>query len=109
MPSLLERLDRTPPVICRCLARRDGRALTSAELAKATGLTEHWINRLSRRKSWAGIKIVVADKLLAACGVDPFNLKRQLEYLRRQKKAKRIFRHTWRHESYFENLLKSTE
>lgn len=74
--SLLARMDRLPPCLCRLFARKRCRGGTNAwapkshrEIAEASGLPKSKVAELSRRKTWRGTPVDVADRFARACGV----------------------------------------
>lgn len=72
--SLLASIDRIPPCVCRLFARRqsaDGWVPKShREIAIEAGLSKSTVAELSRRKTWRGTPIGVADQFARACGVN---------------------------------------
>lgn len=82
MPRLLEHLDQLPPWACRILAREHRKPISTSELSRRSGIDKAWINRISRRSTWAGVKVATADAFMAACGIDPFRLRRHREYIK---------------------------
>lgn len=84
---LLDHLNRFPPCLARMVARkqngRGAKRLPLREIAERSGLSYGVVVRLSRQRSWDNVPIAVADKFMAACGIDPLHPKRKLWYLRR--------------------------
>lgn len=80
--SLREKLDRLPPIICRLLARDNGRLISDVELAKRTGWCKTKLRRLYRAKSWGHVKVGDVDKFLAACGMKWSTQRRQRRLLK---------------------------
>lgn len=101
MGQLIQKLDRVPPWVCRVLARHRRRPLTSEEIARRSGLTPSWVNRLSRKTTWAGVSVASADAFLAGCGVDPFRMKRHWSYLKRAKLRAGGLAHTHGGNAYY--------
>lgn len=88
--TLLERLDRCPPVFCRLVARKNrGRsAMTRREIAAKSGLSLRTVDYFSGRISWRGIGPESVDAFANACGVDPLHPKRHVDwFLRRKRQA----------------------
>lgn len=87
--SLLAKVDRFPPFICRLLARtRHGyHGLSHDEIALRSGLPKSTVADLSFKTSWGGVTVEVADKFSAACGVDFFRGKCQVQALLHRKKV----------------------
>lgn len=81
--TLLQKADRFSPPIARLLAYKNGRLMTHAEVAKASGLSWATVQRLSARKTYAGVNIDVVDRFLKACGIDPLNAGKKLFQLDR--------------------------
>lgn len=73
--SLLERLDRIPPCLCRILARshNGNRSLSHHELAARSGLSRSYVGTLSGKDTWANESVWVVEAFSRACGVDLFN------------------------------------
>lgn len=74
--SLLARMDRLPPCLCRLFARKRCHGGTNAwapkshrEIAEEAGLSKATVAELSRRKTWSGTPVDVADRFAKACGV----------------------------------------
>ncbi len=67
--TLLEKLNRLPPCICRLLAQRNGVLATDAELELMTGWGHSKLERISCAATWAEISVLDADTFLQACGV----------------------------------------
>lgn len=59
-----------PPILARLLAKKDGRVLTDAEIAAASGLSADDIFVFSHRTTWDGIDIVIMRRFLTGCGCD---------------------------------------
>jgi len=102
-------MDLIPPYVVRRLARkpksktstgkhRRRRRLTTAELARESGLSINTVNIISRKRSWATVKIGVAQAFCAACGHDPLRPRRNIQYLKRFIQTGRGFRHLTRQE-----------
>lgn len=96
--ELLEIFNRTPPKICRLLARtRNGLApLTNQEIAAAAGLARSTIAQLSKRSSWDAVPLGTIMKFATGCGVNLLNAKArarvllgQVRYIRRAKGPQR--------------------
>jgi hypothetical protein len=75
---LLEHANQIPPFICRFIARKreqqgDRRPLvplSHRDIAQRAGLPRQSVADLSRRLSWEGVPLDVADRFAAACGVN---------------------------------------
>lgn len=80
--SLLEKLDAIPPCIFRILAAEHGVALGPDEIAKRSGLSRSTVQRTSTLKTWAGVKIEVAEKFVRGCGYSISNFKEPLRRMR---------------------------
>ena len=68
-PSLIEKLDRLPPFICRLMAKKDGRLMTDDALIETTGWTERKLRYVARAKSWRDVRVGDVDVFLTACGL----------------------------------------
>lgn len=69
--TILERLDRVPPCLCRLVARKNRIvALNTREIAKRSGLNPRTVSEISRCVSWDGWSITTIDRFSRACGVD---------------------------------------
>lgn len=80
--TLLEKINRCPPAVCRLLARTRSRntqrVLSNRELAQRSGLHHCTIIKLSRMLKWDGVTHRTYDRFTAACGVDPLKLAKAL-------------------------------
>ncbi len=57
-------------MFCRFLARKRGRPLSNAEIAKAAGIDASTVCKLSKLQSWSGVSVWLAEAFSKACGVD---------------------------------------
>lgn len=67
--TLLEKLDRLPPCVCRLLAQRDGRLLTEQQMKRLTGWSLDKLSRIASARTWRAITAGDIDKFLSACGL----------------------------------------
>lgn len=83
--TLLQKLDKFPPFVCRIVAlKNNGRAaMSTRDIARASGLSPASISYISQMTSWAHITLETMDRFTQACGVNHLNLTKQLAYLRR--------------------------
>jgi hypothetical protein len=81
--TLLEKLDRLPPCICRLLSQRDGELMTDRNLLQITGWSRAKLHRVAESKSWRAVTIGDADLFLIACGLHWSAQRRKLWLLRR--------------------------
>jgi hypothetical protein len=88
---LLAKANRIPPKLCRLLAREGRRPLTLTEISTRSGIKIIRLRSILELKSWGPVPIEDADRIMKACGVDPFNMRRTGEYLKRQAVAKKPF------------------
>jgi len=65
-------LDKTPPFICRLMARNDRRTapLSVREISQRSGLHQRQVKRLSNLHSWQTVRVDVAFRFASACGVN---------------------------------------
>lgn len=72
--SLLARLDKLPPCVCRLFARRSGpkgwEPKSHREIADEIGIHKATVAWYSHKKTWGGIPIATADSFARACGVN---------------------------------------
>tara|TARA_Y100001937_G_scaffold96987_2_gene131946 strand:+ start:1289 stop:1861 length:573 start_codon:yes stop_codon:yes gene_type:complete len=101
--SLLEKLDKMPPFLCRLLARRKGKSLSNRQLASDLGVSVRTIQRISEKKSWDDVPVGFAQKFSGACGVDLLRQNKSMDYFKRRK-----FNHIKKSPNvrYFNKLLK---
>lgn len=92
-PTPTEHFDIIRPSEVRLLARRNGKRVTTPEIARRARLSINTINLIARRDTWAGIKIGVAERFATACGHDLLRPRRTLQYLRRVGVTGRGFKH----------------
>ncbi len=88
--TLIQYLDRFPPVLCRLLARKKHglRPMTNCNIAFVSGLSLRTVARLSQLRSWRGVTIDVIQKFSMACGVNLVGNKRyHLRFIRSHMKA----------------------
>ncbi len=83
VPSLLERADRFPPILCRALAKRGGYPATLEELARRTGWSAEKVKYISNKTSWATVPLEDVVIFSNACKV---NLGHQVDATRRFKR-----------------------
>ncbi len=87
--SLLQRLDRMPPFVCRLLARKNrGRSpMSHLEIARGSGLAKATVAELSFKRTWAGVPVATVSRFSQACGVDLERPRRQIDFLKRRSKT----------------------
>jgi hypothetical protein len=85
--NLLELVNRMPPAMCRCCARKNrGYAfLSTREMAALSGLARTTVAALSKKTTWEGVPVDTMVKFSLACGVNHLRARRQVEYIRRSK------------------------
>ncbi len=66
--SLLAKLDRLPPIMCRLLAKHNGSLITDVELMRRTGWGKRRLRWVYKRMSWRRISVEEVDAFLSACG-----------------------------------------
>jgi hypothetical protein len=73
--DLLKLLNRTPPWMCRLLARsRNGlKPLSNADIANKAGMARATVDKLNKRQSWDNIPMEIAFRFATACGVNLLN------------------------------------
>lgn len=79
--TLLEKLNRLPPCLCRIFAKKNGRLMTDPELMEATGWTIKHLRKVYQASSWAQVRVEDVDIFLAACGLRWSSQRRQLNQL----------------------------
>lgn len=67
--TLVEKLNRLPPCLCRLLAKHDGKLMTDVQLMRTTGWSKKKLERISRSRSWSKISVEDADWFLLACSL----------------------------------------
>jgi hypothetical protein len=88
--TLSEFMACVPPVLCRAMPKRvKGKGVcgrgrlakikTIVELVKGSGLSRRTVQRIVWRGDWDGIRVDVASKFIAGCGVNIFS-KQEREY-----------------------------
>lgn len=75
--TLLEKLNRLPPVIARLMAKHNGRLMSDVELCKRTGWGKKRLRRVYRASSWKNVTIEEVDVFLGACGLSWSSQRRQ--------------------------------
>lgn len=76
--TLLEKLNRLPPCICRLLAKINGQLATDRELMMVTGWSRAKLGRIAKATTWAEIAVIDVDAFLFACGLTWSTQRRQL-------------------------------
>lgn len=77
-----EKLNRIPPFAYRLIAARHSIAIGPDEIAERSGLSRSTVQRVSELKTWAGVKIEVAERFVRGCG---FSIHRPKEAMRRMR------------------------
>lgn len=87
--SLLGKIDKFPPFVCRLLARtKHGyRGLSHSDIARMSGLARSTVAELSFKTTWAGVRVDVIDRFAGACNVDFFHTKHQVQALLHRQKV----------------------
>lgn len=67
--TLLEKLDRLEPLVCRMMARSNGHFMSDREIMQVTGWGIAKLRRIYNSKSWARINVRDVDVFLKACGI----------------------------------------
>lgn len=67
--TLLDKLNRLPPVVARLLAKSNGKLMSDIELCKRTGWGKKRLRRVYRAGSWRNVTVEEVDVFLAACGL----------------------------------------
>lgn len=73
--SLWDKFEAFPPITCRLLARTRTpgggiRAMTSEEIAAASGMSLMEVNSLAWLPSWDNVPVIKVRQFSEACGVD---------------------------------------
>jgi hypothetical protein len=83
---ILDLLDRVPPFVVYYLARDSTAAYShpgKEEIARRSGLSEATVMRLSRRLTWAGVRISDFETFCSACGVSFLKVSGKWNYITR--------------------------
>lgn len=80
--TLLEKLDRLPPCVCRLLAQKDGQLLTERQMMRLTGWSQDKLARVSSAKTWRTVAAGDIDIFLKACGLTWSSQSRSRWYLK---------------------------
>ena len=75
--TLLEKLNRLPPVISRLFAKHNGRLMSDVELCRRTGWGKKRLRRVYRASSWGHVTVEEVDVFLTACGLSWSSQKKQ--------------------------------
>lgn len=84
MATLLQKLERVPPFMCRLLARDGRRGLSHNDIAERSGLERTTVRNLSFSTSWRGYTIDTIVAFTTACGVNHLAAEKQLDYAKRR-------------------------
>lgn len=79
--TLLAKLDRLPPIMCRLLAKKNGRLLSDRQLEDITGWSNSKLCRVYQAKSWAHVAVEDVDIFLKACGLKWSTQRRERQHL----------------------------
>lgn len=102
---------RYSPAWYRCVARDEhGNKLTSKQIAERGGLSRTQVDRIAAHgqvEDWALVPIGTADKYCYGCRINPFRLRRDVQYAKRVRYSTnpRIVR--GRNAAYFRRLNKT--
>lgn len=91
--TLLEKLNRLPPCICRIFAKKNGRLMSDDELIQATGWNRKHLRKVYQSNTWAKVRVEDVDKFLTACGLRWSTQQRQHDALRYHQKHLTNMRH----------------
>jgi hypothetical protein len=80
--SLVEKLDRLPPFVCRMWARRNGLLAPDVTMAKELGWSLRRWRRIARSTTFAKIEAYDIDMFLKACGLTWSSQRRARYYIR---------------------------
>lgn len=98
--TLLEYMNRTPPLAVRAAAVRhvrggaDGPRVTRkplTDLLEASGIPRRTFQRLAYKADWTGVPVEVASAFCAACGVDLLKRRPLYEFFRKHQNKKFSF------------------
>lgn len=84
-----QRLNQTPPCLCRLLARKNhGRTLlTVREIADRSGLSRSTVAAVATLTTWNDISVGVMAKFTLGCGVDLLRMRRQKQFFKNGMKS----------------------
>jgi hypothetical protein len=102
-------LDRMPPFLCRAYAHVSlggghTRPKKVGEIARDSRLSLRSVKRISRRTTWAGMRVSMAFQFAEACGVNLMSPTRAIKALRRPW-ARAHWRHNERYELFYSKLF----
>lgn len=106
--SLLEKVNRFPPFLCRMMARTGRgmgcRPLRLDEIAQRASLDISTVSKLSKRRKWDKEPLWVVFAFSDACGVDLLHPRRHIDFLKRKKRF-----HLNSNPTYWARLLESVK
>lgn len=82
--TLLGKLERIPPFLCRLLARDGRHGLSHNDIAECSGLNRSTVKELSFATSWRGHTIETIVAFAEACGVNHLAAEKQWDYAKRR-------------------------
>lgn len=82
--SLLNRLDACPPFMAFAIFLNRRTRPTMDQVVNGSGLSKRTFSRIAAQLSWSQVRASQIDMFCAACGVNPFNLERPRDYLKRR-------------------------
>jgi hypothetical protein len=84
MQTLLQKLDRLPPCLCRLMAKgSNGKLASNAEIKRRTGFGKSKLRRVSSATTFKNVTVGEVDAFLAACGLRWSTQRRLLWLLQR--------------------------
>lgn len=89
MDTVLDKLNRIPPFVCRLLARKNrGReGMSHLEIAKLSKLSKSTVAELSLKTDWNGVPVDVAVSFAVACGINHLACRAQRDFFKRRIKS----------------------
>lgn len=111
--ELLNKINRTPPKLCRLFAREgpanNQRPMSDREIARKSGLAHSTIVRLSKMDHWDGITFSTYQAFTHACRVDPMNAHgHRLLFRRKDVRLVYMKNATPQQQRMFDRILKPT-
>ena len=88
MKTFLSLMNRIPPAMAVLIAREGRRPMSITKVAQRANLSVQRVVWITSQTGWGDVPAGEASSLLAACGVTPSTLGRQLQYIKRASRAK---------------------
>ena len=88
MKTFLSLMNRIPPPMAVLIAREGRHPTPLIKVAQKANLSQQRVVWITSQKTWDKVPAGEASALLAACGITPSTIGRQIQYIRRTMRSK---------------------